>query len=177
MAVQDDGRDFLLLDEADDFGGVVGRDQQDFVDPPLKQHPEILTLFGFLLVGVAQQHHVPGRAGGVFHAPRDGREKGVRDIREDQRQRVGAARAQAARQTVGDIAQIVNSGLDTLADRLGDVSRVIDHAGDRHRGDTRAFGDVLDCGHGLFFGNHAENEASTKRGHRAIRVTRCLEGR
>ena len=121
-AVHHDDRRFLPLNDAQRLYAVACRNKQDAVNLPLKQDFQIVALFCLAFIRIAENDHEPGGAGSIFLPPRDRRNKRVRHIRKDERQRVRAARAQAPGQSIRHIAEIGNGRLNTVAHRLGHIA-------------------------------------------------------
>ena len=146
-AVQDDDGHAVVGEQPEGFAGAAGRDEEHPVDLALDQHEEVLLLLDLRLVGVAVHHREPMAHGVVLDAARDGGEEGVRDVRDDERDRLGALGPELAGQGVGHVAQLLDRRLHAGA-RLGaGVPGAVDDPRDGHGGHAGTLRNVVDGAH------------------------------
>ena len=93
----------------------------DAIDPACMQTLQVRALARRAAVGIAEQHVVATRRGGILHAAEEGGEEGIGHVRDDDRQHQGLAELEPAGDAVGSIFGFAQQRFDPLPGRRGDA--------------------------------------------------------
>ncbi len=134
----------LAAVEQPQVGGrtVAHRGDEHAVDLEGEHVGDVAALAREVGLRVAENDVVAGAPGDVFGAPDDEREERVRDVRDDQADRLRLAPDEPARDPVREVPERRDRRLDPPSRLVPDARLVVDHARDGHRGDTRPACDV-----------------------------------
>lgn len=99
------------------------------------------------LVGVADDHAVPERAGLLLHGAGQGGEVRIEHVADDQAERPRLIGAQRAGHGVGPVAEGVDGGENASARVRADRGMAVEDAGDRGDRDSCLGRDILDARH------------------------------
>src|SRR5215210_3159818 len=164
VPVEADDRE-AVLDEA---GDPIGREDQAVDERPVDllraQDAEVVLLALGVARRRAEQHRVPVAQRRLLDPVHERRVEGVRDVGEEQGDRLRRLRDQAPSDRVRAVAELLDGGLDRRARRRGDLPGPVRRSRDGGRRHTREPRDVVDRGpltrRGLA---HAESLTSRKR--------------
>ena len=143
VAVDDDDRGAECLERFERRRVVLacqGEDQS--VGSPLLEQPHVLGVELWIALGVGEEHRVAGVAQRSFGSLDDLGEELVRDVADDEADRAGLAAAEALREQVGLVPELLDRPANPLAHDRADVGMVGEDAGDRRHGDACARGDL-----------------------------------
>jgi len=118
----------------------------DAVDPAGVKALEVRALACRAAVGIAEQDVVAVRRGGVFHAAEKGGEKGIGDVRDDDRQHQRLAQLEPTGDAVGPVLGFAQQCFDPQPRRWGDpqLGVVVGHPRDGGGVDLGARGQLLE---------------------------------
>src|SRR5215203_1184283 len=144
VPVEADDRE-ALLDEA---GDPIGREHQAVderaVDLLRAQHAKVVLLALRFALRRAEEHRVPVAQGRLLDPAHERRVERVRDVGEEQGDRLRRLRDEAAGDRVRAVAELLDGGLDRRARRRRDLPGPVERSRDGGRRHTRKPRDVVD---------------------------------